>query len=325
MSLQFQEFIGTDVLTEPSGIIELEKDRFLVVSDSSPDTAFYLLAHASGSLTAKHLPSPPNMPKVDDLEGVVLLGEYIYAITSYSDKDPEIRHLIRFQMNADGFSSQPIAANEDYELKKRIKQALIAAFPKLNSADFSREKFNIEGLVAHKDKKELLIGLRGPTMDDKAFVVCTEGLLGAFETNSPAIKINNNSENIYALKLGGGGIRAMTCMADDKGYLIVSGKSIYGNDKFECPYSNDKTKFVLWYWKGSMNHEPEPIHCFFPIKENGIMVQPEGITLITLDGGEQTLLIVSDDGKKPEGLSSGRPGRYWIVEPERYRDFLDRL
>ena len=325
MSLQFQEFIGTDVLTEPSGIIELEKDRFLVVSDSSPDTAFYLLAHASGSLTAKHLPSPPDMPEVDDLEGVVLLGKYIYAITSYSDKDPEIRHLIRFQMDVDGFSSQPINARGDYELKKHIKRTLKTAFPKLNNSDFSREKFNIEGLAVHKDKKELLIGLRGPTMEGKAFVVCTEGLLGAFETNSPAIKINNNNENIYALKLGGGGIRAMTCMADDKGYLIVSGKSIYGNDKFECPYSNKKAKFVLWYWKGSMNHEPEPIHCFFPIKENGIMVQPEGITLITLDGGEQTLLIVSDDGNKPEGLSSGRPGRYWIVEPERYRDFLDRL
>ncbi|RLJ19811.1 hypothetical protein DJ031_07305 [bacterium endosymbiont of Escarpia laminata] len=325
MSLQFQKFLGTDILTEPSGITELEKDHFLVVSDSSPDTAFYLLAHASGSLTAKHLPSPPDMPQVDDLEGAVLLGEYVYAITSYSDKDPEIRHLIRFQMNADGFSSQPIAANRDYELKTRIKQALIAAFPKLNSADFSREKFNIEGLVAHKDKKELLIGLRGPTMDDKAFVVCTEGLLSAFEANAHAIKINENYENIYALKLGGGGIRAMTCMADNKGYLIVSGKSINGNDKFKCPYSNDKAKFLLWYWKGSKNHKPEPVHCFFPIKENGIVVQPEGITLITLDGGAQTLLVVSDDGRKPEGLSSGRPGRYWIVAPKRYKDFLDQL
>ncbi|QYZ66739.1 MAG: hypothetical protein OI74_03440 [Gammaproteobacteria bacterium (ex Lamellibrachia satsuma)] len=325
MSLQFQEFIGTDILTEPSGITELEKDRFLAVSDSSPDTAFYLLAHASGALTAKHLQSPPNMPKVDDLEGVVLLGEYMYAITSYSASDPKIRHLIRFQMDADGFSSQPIAANGDYELKKRIKQILLTAFPKLNSSDFSREKFNIEGLAIHKDKKELLIGLRGPTMGGKAFVVSTEGLLGAFETDASAIKINENKENIYALKLGGGGIRAMTCMADNKGYLIVSGKSINGDEKFKCPYSNDKAKFLLWYWKGSKNHEPEPIHCFFPIEENGIVVQPEGIALITLDGGEQTLLIVSDDGKKPEGLSSGRPGRYWIVEPERYRNFLHRL
>ncbi|MCP3866833.1 MAG: DUF3616 domain-containing protein, partial [Gammaproteobacteria bacterium] len=295
-----------------------------VVCDSSPETAFYILTYESGLLTARHIESRKE-PKMDDLEGAVLLGKYVYVITSYAKKG-NARRLVRFRMCVDGFSSEPESASGEENLKKKIRKALRGEFPKLKKSDFSGKKFNIEGLAAAKTGKELMIGLRGPTCGGAALIVRTKGLESAFGPNQSPIGISKKKKHTHKLKLKGGGIRSMTCMPDGRSYLIISGKSVDGKKKFKCSGADEKVKFILWHWGGKKDDKPKNIHCFTPTEENRIKVQPEGITPMTLYGNKRTLLIVSDDGEKAQGLSNYmRPGRYWIVSPERYQHIFADL
>jgi hypothetical protein len=194
-------------------------------------------------------------------------------------------------------------------LKKRVKWALEAKHPKLEDEDFADEEFNIEGFATQDD--EFLIGLRSPLVADKAMVVRTYGLQRAYGNEPEKYGVFANS---VPLDLNKGGIRALSYIPDLRGYLVVSGKTVSGQEEFDCDLSTipSKSKFLLWFWDGK--ERCMQVSCF-DMEQDGVKIQPEGISPAIV-GGRQTICIVSDDGDE----DNQRPGRYALLSETQYQE-----
>ncbi len=309
---KFIKFKG-DCLAEPSGSAQLPDGRFIVVNDTKHSKALYVLKlNNNGRLKAKKL-DVSNSPKMDDLEGIVVLGSYVYAITSHDRNRNRKRRIVRFLVEGNKIKN-PENARGAKRLKARVKKALIVKYPRFDDSDFNGKKFNIEGFCVREG--DFLIGLRGPKLDDMALVVKTHGLSASFGDNKSRYGI---TAECNPLPLKDGGIRAMTHVEDLGGYLIVSGKSSTDDDKeeFSCRLANMKSKFLLWFWDGK--DDCREILCWKK-KQDDVKIQPEGINPVIIDG-KNTLLFVSDDGKDDDN----KTGRYWLLKPEEYQELKNRV
>jgi hypothetical protein len=268
----------------------------------------------SGKLHSQKLDFPDS-PELDDLEGVALSEDWIYVISSHgvddNDDDNKARRIARFQISGDSVS-QLQDANGAEHLKKRVKQALEAKHPQLEDEDFADAEFNIEGFTNRDD--EFLIGLRSPLVDDKAMVVRTYGLQRAYG-NEPG-KYGVFADSV-PLDLKKGGIRALSYIPDLDGYLVISGKSVSGQEEFDCDLTPDRSisNFLLWFWDGK--DRCIQVSCF-DMQQNAVKIQPEGISPATVDG-QQTICIVSDDGDE----DNQRPGRYSLLTETQYQELKD--
>ena len=314
--ITFTQFVGTgdNLLSEPSGITQLpqEDGSFIVVNDTNPQKALFIArVGSSGKLHSQKLELPDD-PELDDLEGVALSGDWIYAISSHSAPDSEddspARRIARFQISGNVVSRLQDARGAK-QLKKRVKQALSAKHPQLEDEDFADEEFNIEGFA--NQEGDLLIGLRSPLVDGQAMVVRTYGLQRAYGDDPEKYGVFANS---VPLDLGKGGIRALSHIPDLEGYLIVSGKTVSGQEEFDCEMSTSPSvaKFLLWFWDGK--DRCLQVACF-DIEQDGVKVQPEGISPITLEG-RKSVCIVSDDGDEDNQV----PGRYSILSEAQYQE-----
>ncbi|MDJ0870270.1 MAG: hypothetical protein QNJ87_00710 [Gammaproteobacteria bacterium] len=316
IQIQFTQFVGTekDLLSEPSAVAQLshQDGRFLIVNDTSPEKALFVAEVGDdGKLHSRKLDFPES-PELDDLEGVVQLDDWLYVITSHSADDDEdansARRIARFQLSGDRVSHLEDARGADH-LKKRAKQALEAKHPQLDDKDFADEEFNIEGFA--NQGNEFLIGLRSPLLDEKALVVKTYGLRQAYGEEAAKYGV---FASCVPLDLKNGGIRALSHVPDLDDYLLVSGKSVSGQEEFDCELATtpSKSKFLLWFWDGQ--DRCTQVACF-DMEQDGVKVQPEGVSPATVDG-RQTICIVSDDGDEKEE----RPGRYSLLSETQYEE-----
>jgi len=288
------ETVGFQILNgvyEPSGIIQLQDGRLLIIEDES-SRAFVLL-------TPNQYPANYNVDIVqtrslldrllagssaefNDLEGIVKgPQEFVYAISSHSRqgngrRDSQREQLVRFTIHD----------NRIGKLSARggLRDALVSNFPMLQQAADEREVkknagLNIEGLAFNRSGDTLWLGFRAPLVGDHAILIGLHNLHKVFESDAEF----EFGENAQLLNLDGGGIRDIVFDTELDGYLIVSQRERTKNEK----------PFKLWLWSGSAKDSPRRIR----IKGVKNIRQTEGVVPITI-GHEKRLLLVSDEGDK---------------------------
>lgn len=300
-----ERFRKFDRIYEPSGALQLPDGRFLVVED---EAAHPLSVFTLGELGVEReqplwraslfsiFDDNRELRNLDDLEGVSLGRDgWIYAITSHSRKESGKRNndreqLLRFRLDGDQV--------EQLQVVRGLRKAIRKTHGTLKAATKIREVkqengFIIEGLAFDGQRESLLIGLRGPRLDERAVVIRLRNPAALFEEDvKPDI-----DPRLITLDLARGGIRAMEWDDHLDGYLIVSrrpGKS-----------------FKLWLWSGDPDEAPQRLRSD-AIKQ---LRQAEGITPVRRDGQPLGVLIVSDEGS---GLT-GRPGRYLRLDYSQIR------
>ena len=298
----FDKFRKFQQIYEPSGVVQLADERFVVVEDeaANPLDSFTLnhqgetqetyLARASlFSLTS----SDRALNALEDLEGLTVDSEeWIYAITSHSrtlngKRRNDREQLVRFRLRDGGITDFKVIRG----LRKRISKRhdLLKGSAKLR--DVKRNQgFNIEALSFDPGGKKMLIGMRGPLYGEDAIIVTLENPNAVFESNAkPKI-----SKQLITLDFGGGGIRAMCYDPMTDGYLIITRKQ--------------GKRFKLWLWSGDPDASPRRVK----IKGTKNLRQAEGITPVRIGGKPAGILIVSDEGDS----ANRKPGRYLFVTYE---------
>lgn len=292
-------FLDLTGIYEPSGILQLEDGRFLVVEDEmqypfslvtlGPDRSI-----GNTALRMESLPAGDAFSKLDDLEGIALdRAGFIYAITSHSrdddgDEKKSRAKLVRFRIEGDRVVAPRVV--------KGIKPALTAAHPVLAAAAAIRDVksdagLNIEALEMSPDQQRLLIGFRGPLLDDRAIIASIDNPSAIFESGEPP----RIAATLTTLDLGGDGIRGMSHIPALDGYLLVSG-----------PVARQQVQFRLWFWSGQAGRPARPVTVpGLPGFEHA-----EGVSPAAIDGRQQ-IIFVSDDGNRKQGLCA----HYLLLEP----------
>ena len=311
----FPESKGSLQIYEPSGIIQLEDGRLLLVQDESNDPLVLLDLDKQGACR-------PIRPKLDtalqplgtfgkdgkpegleDLEGLAQGPDnYLYAITSHSrtlsGKRRQSREkLVRFRINDKIIT--------EFDIFKKLHRAILESFPLFkkfdkNNTPKGRKGFNIEGLCFDKTGQRLLLGMRAPVIGGDSFILIIENPADLFSENAAA----KFAPNPVKLRLNKGGIRGMSYISGLDGYLLLSQKS--KNTK------NSTAPFELWFWHG-IDEEPAQ-----SLNLAGIGLRnSEGITQVSYLG-QDFLMIVSDEGSR----KSDRPGQYLLIPLEKIRNLL---
>jgi hypothetical protein len=292
MPVAMSRFEPLPGIFEPSGVQQLPDGRFLVIEDEKEFPFCLLALNADGRMTGPPV-AVASPDKLSDLEGLTLgPSGHLYAITSHSrDGDAEVkksrRRLVRFRVVGD--------AIVDAAVFDGLLPALTAAHPALAAAaQVANVKedggLNIEALEMAPDGKELLVGLRGPVINDRAAVAVLAGPDAVFDGDAPTKIL------IRTVDLGGQGIRSMAWVAALRGYLVVSG-----------PLSREKASFGLWLWDGT-----EAAARRVSIQGVDDMARTEGVTGAQV-GGKAMVLLVSDDGDR----SARRPANHLLIDVAR--------
>ena len=284
----------TDVY-EPSAVQQLPDGRILVVEDE-PSRAMNLLTIGEDGLLVEDSAADLRLTRsfgrsLNDLEGLSIDGDHVYAITSHAGDAEGVRHpdreqLLRFEIrgsqagNIAAYSGLRDALKDDTEL-----QATLTALSGGEPVDFG--ELNIEGLAFHRG--QLLLGLRDPGVVDHSLVVPIQNPDEVFAGNHPKFG------KPIALNLEGGGIRALS-------YDPVLGAFLIVNEIEDA--SGDKVS-QMWRWTGDAELAPEPLSLPNLINLNNV----ESIDSVTI-GGEQRLLIMSDDGDPKENI----PAKYLVLD-----------
>jgi len=295
-TVEIQEMHG---LFEPSGVVQLNDGRILIVEDeptnpfavltSNPYDRSFSIDHVHQSLFLH-----PAMWRISDLEGATKDTDgTIYAITSHSrdnngKRDPKREKLVQFSLEGDRLLTSNV--------RKDFRKKLIKAYPALKAAAKERDVkeengLNIEGLTFSPDGKILWIGLRAPLFDKNAILI---GLLNprqALESGEPFQFTNAH----IALDLDRGGIRDIAYDRTLSGYLILSQRE---NTK-------EEKAFKLWLWNGDANSAPGRVRISGVKK----LKRTEGIASVNLMGKEQ-LMLVNDDGDRLKG----KPASYLLID-----------
>ena len=292
---KFQPLIG---LHEPSAIVQLPDGRFLVVEDEKSHPFSLVSIHADGqvqrsALTAGLLQMFSSFWQLDDLEGLALdHAGWIYAVTSHSrdgdsDSKKDRDKLVRFRVDGNRVVKTTVVGG--------LKRALTTGHPVLAAAARVRDVkasggLNIEALDISPDQQHLLVGLRSPLQDGRALIATVENTTGIFEAGeAPRI-----APLLDTLDLAGQGIRSLCHVPTLDGYLVVSG-----------PVSREKVDFGLWLWSGQHGAPARRV----TVPGLASLERAEGLCLASI-GGQQRLLIVSDDGDRV----AGRFARYVLLD-----------
>ena len=301
----FNKFRKFEKIYEPSGVLQLPDERFLVVEDEAahPLGVFSLLPDGQVSEQSVYNSSlfswaSPNraLSTLEDLEAVTVDDQgRIYTITSHSRKANGKRADKREQLARFALDGERVV---DFKVLRGLRKKISALHKTLKGAAKIRDVkdsggFNIEGLSFDAAKQNLLIGLRSPLAGSDAIIVVLENPQAVFdEDEEPRI-----STRLIELDLHGGGIRALSYDPYLGGFLIISRKP--------------GKSFKLWLWNGNVDTKPKRL------KVPGVkdLRQAEGVTPVRLNGRPEGILIVSDDGI---GLKD-KPGHYLFL---RYKQLV---
>jgi hypothetical protein len=288
-----QGFRRFSAIYEPSGVIQLDSGRLLIIEDEKEKPFSSLALEKDGTVTEHVVPGIPAVGqghsgfkelKLDDLEGLARdKSGHVYAISSHErTKSGKIKpgreQLVRFRAED----------NRLYDIKKAgdIKKGLEALHPILFQSIRNVQTtpwgqgLNIEGLAVDPDSGNLLIGLRRPIIGGKAPIAVIENPADVFEKGAEP-RFRNE---LLLLNLDGKGIRGMAYDPVLNGYLIIGG-----------PAGETKGSFLLWFWQGG-TAEPKRVSI------DGVpsLKFVEGIASIKDHEGRPAIVLVSDDGIKPD-------------------------
>ena len=266
---------------EPSGATTMPDGKVLIVEDESGENALKLIEvdNDGDIVEIGNLYLPKAIKKrfkkdIEDIEALASKKNIVYAITSHSlsrsgKAQKKREQLIRFKYE-DG-------SIENFDTYGELKKDLYKEFSSFFKAGvFSADEINIEGLCYDKVGKRLLLGFRSPVKDGKAIIIAIENPDEVFlEKKRPQF-----SKPIF-INLYGLGIRDITYDSFKDGYWIIAGS-----------VSNRDSQFQLWYL------DRKSLELSF-VKEHPDMGYGEGITIINQESNVPSLLIVQDNGLKP--------------------------
>jgi hypothetical protein len=211
---------------------------------------------------------------VEDLEAITSSGNIVYTITSHSLNKSHKRKVSREKLISFVYDDGKM---KDFRIYDTLKDDLYKNYIDFfQNSIFSIKDISIEGLCMDANNSSLLIGFKAPVIEGNAIV----------------IEIKNPQEVMFAkekpkfskpitLNLNGLGIRDITYDAQRDGYWIIAGGSNERNFNFQ-----------LWFWDGKNQKVSF-------VKNHPYIGYGEGITVIRKNTEDSALLIVEDNGLKP--------------------------
>jgi len=266
---------------EPSGAATMVDGRVLIVEDESNARSLKLLEIESdgniveiGSLYLPKKIKKLFKKNIEDLEAITASGNIVYAITSHTPNKNHKNKVAREQFMMFRYEDGGV---KEFHLYSNLKNDLHKKFPKLFKNDiFGFNEINIEGLCVTDNGSSLYIGFRMPMVGSKAVLI---------ELKNPKDIFLKDEKPIFSkpilLDLNGYSIRDITYDSDKKGYWILAGGS-----------TNRETGFELWFLD---QHTLKAKH----VKNQPDIGFAEGITVINKGSSSPDILIVEDNGKKP--------------------------
>ncbi|MBU0719754.1 DUF3616 domain-containing protein [bacterium] len=278
---------------EPSGAATMPDGKVLIVEDESSANSLKLIeVEEDGSIVEiGNLYIPKKTKKIfkkgiEDLEAITSDGNLVYGITSHTLSKSNQRKAAREKLIMFIYEDGAI---EDFYIYGDLKNDLYASFPQFfKNTLFATNHLDIEGLCFESIDGNLLIGFRSPVPDGKAMLIGIK--------NPKEVFLNKQKPRFstpLTLDLNGMGIRDITFDEQKNGYWIIAGGS---NDR--------SVDFQLWYW----DRKNEKLSI---VKNQPDIGYGEGITVINKGSKKPALLIVEDNGKKPN-----KSAEYIIIDRE---------
>ncbi len=271
---------------EPSGIAQLPDGRIVLVEDEREASISILTLLDDftlsgtplrvGSLLSLMLGG--SVGPLDDLEAVTVGGEeFVFAITSHSrtpsgERRPDREKLVRFMVGDTRATELSLVTNLRDKIAE-LSDELAEAADVFDAKDDNG--LIVEGLAYDGENDLLLIGLRGPVVDDMAVILSLEPDVAFSGDGKPF------SADPFYLDLDGGGIRAMAFATRLNGFLIVSRQEKRGKN------------FKLWLWNPEGEQQPRRIR----LPDNIDLEKAEGITPVSHNGIE-LIMITFDSGNR---------------------------
>lgn len=271
---------------EPSGVVQLPDGKVLIAEDESKSYLSIANIDAYGYLNEIGKLSMPKKTKnifkknIDDLEAMTNNANTVYATTSHSltkenKFDPSRNKLIRFE-----YKNEML---ENLHIYTHLKEDILSQFPELfSSSNLNVNAFNIEGLAFNKEKETLVVGLRSPLMRQEAILL---------EIQNPNELFTDDTKPLFAkpifLDLNNQGIRDITYDEDKKGFWLVAGATD----------NRENSSFTLWF----LNQDDKNLKEIKNIPKIGFA---EGVSIVKNARGELKLLIVEDNGQKPNKVAN---------------------
>lgn len=266
---------------EPSGVTTMPDGKVLVVEDESGENAVKMIEIENDGdiVEIGNLYLPKGIKKIfkkqlEDIEALTSDANYVYAITSHSlSRSHKVKasreKLIMFKY-LDG-------SIENLYTYDNLKNDFYKEFPEFFKAGIlSTDEINIEGLSFDTKTKKLIIGFRSPVIQGKALLISIENPREVFLKGEKPYFSKPLLIDLYGL-----GIRDITYDSNKGGFWIIAGSS-----------NNRDSKFELWYMDGE-SLELSLVDNYPDINYG------EGISLINKDSNVPSLLIVKDNGLKP--------------------------
>jgi hypothetical protein len=292
LSFSIIEEIKHQGICDASAAIALGENKFVVGNDETDSELGNLLWVYSSQESGKALATldingwmknNPNKKEID-LEGVTILNDLIYWITSHGRNNKAERKLPRHQFFAskitdDGSSIVQVGSSYTQLVSRDIiEDSQLAKIFDFKTAETKAAKteggLNIEALTATPDGN-ILIGFRNPIPNRKALLLPLKNPKSLVTNSTTAHAEFGDS---ILLDLEGLGIRSIEFWPTLGVYLIIAGE-FHGGDKF-----------VFYTWSGKKEDAPEKIES---------LQFPEGFrpeALLFYPHLKDRFQILSDDG-----------------------------
>jgi hypothetical protein len=257
---------------EASGVAQVPgAGGVLIVDDSRPSEVLWMQIDQQGQQVGNLKPIPLGI-SVENPEGITYDGTYFYIVGAQANPKNGDRNTIgRFKFDPKTATAQDAGVIGD------LRGWLLSKVPELAGAAAMKGKqggLNIEGIAWDPERNRLLLGLRGPVVNDRALVVPLK-----FAPQGPFSLDNLQVEDgkVISLSLGGSAIRDIQYDTRLKSFLIISG----------APETEEKGEFILWQWDGNAGSSP--------IQKSVLdkSAKPEGVTSVEV-GGDSFIFIVCD-------------------------------
>ncbi len=265
---------------EPSGATTMPDGNIIIIEDEKGVNSIKLLeSKKDGNVTEMgKIYMPKEIKKIfkkdiEDLEAITSHSNTVYLATSHSlNKSYKAKNsrekLIKFTYDDGKITNFHSYGNLKNDLLENFKNYY-------SKTTLSANSINIEGLSFNNKNKSLLVGFRSPIINSKAIIIEIQNPKRIFSAEKPIFS------KPIELDLGGLGIRDMTYDSQKKGYWILAGS-----------VSERTNGFQLWFWDKENSKVSQ-------IKNTPDLGYAEGITIINKNSKKPSLLIVEDNGIKP--------------------------
>ncbi len=266
---------------EPSGATTLPDGKVLIVEDEKSENPIRMLdvqpngnVIEIGNIYINKKIKKIFKKSVEDLEAITSSENIVYAITSHSLNKSHQRKASREKLIMFTYDDGKM---KDFYIYDSLKEDLFKNYKSFfTNSIFATKDISIEGLSMDHKNETLLVGLKSPVIEGKAIIIGIE--------NAKEVTLGKEKPRFskpIKLNLNGLGIRGMSYDSTKDGYWIIAGGSNERNFNFQ-----------LWFW------DRKKSTATF-VKNHPYIGYGEGITLINKGSEKSAVLIVEDNGIKP--------------------------